>query len=323
MVYKFFDTKASSPDRKNVGSGINENIKLANELHKPIIRKFNKRKVYSSFKDNIWVADLADMQLLSKFNKGIKDLLCVIDLFSKYAFVVPLKDKKGISIVNAFQSILNKSKRKPNKIWVDKGSEFYNASFKKWLQDNDIIMYSANNEGRSVVAERFIRTLKGKIYKYMTSISKNVYIDKLNAIVNKYNNTYHTTIKMKPIDVKDNTYINTDKEINNKDPKFKVGDYVRISKYKNIFAKGYMPNWSKDVFVVDKTKNTVPWTYVINDLNGEEITGTFYENELQKANQKEFTIEKVIKRKGDELYVKRKGYDNSFNSWINKNDIIK
>ena len=128
----------------------------------------------------------------------------------------------------------------------------------------------------------------------MTSISKNVYIGKLNVIVNKYNNTYHTTIKRKPIDVKDNTYINTDKEINYKDPKFKVGNYVRTSKYKKIFAKGYMPNWS-EVFAVDKIKNTVPWTYVINDLNGEKITGTFYENELQKTNQKEFRIEKVIK----------------------------
>ena len=236
IVYKFFDSKVASPDKKTVGSGVNENTKLANELHKPIIRKFNKRKVYSSFKDNIWGVDLADMQLLSKFNKGIKYLLSVIDLFSKYAFVVPLKDKKGISIANAFQSILNKSKRKPTKIWVDKGSEFYNAFFKKWLQDNDIAMHSTNNEGKSVVAERFIRTLKSKIYKYMTSISKNVYINKLNAIVNKYNNTYHATIKMKPIDVKDNSYINTNKEINYKDPKFKVGHYVRISKYKNIFT---------------------------------------------------------------------------------------
>ena len=113
-------------------------------------------------------------------------------------------------------------------------------------------MYSTNNEGKSVVAERFIRTLKSKIYKHMTSISKNVYIDKLNDIVDKYNNTYHNTIKMKPIDVKDNTYINTGKEINNKDPKFKVGDHVRISKYKNIFAKGYTPNWSEEVFVIKK-----------------------------------------------------------------------
>ena len=296
MIYKFFDSKVASSDKKTMGSGINnESLKLADELHKPIIRKFNKRKVYSSFKDIIWGADFADMQLLSKFNKGIKYLLCVIDLFSKYAFVIPLKDKKGFSIANAFQSILDKSKRKPNKIWVDKGSEFYNASFKKWLQDNKIIMYSANNEGKSVVAERFIRTLKSKLYKYMTSISKNVYIDKLNAIVNKYNNTYHTMIKMKPIDAKDNTYINTSKKINYKNPKFKVGDYVRISKYKNIFAKAYMLNWSEEVFVVDKIKSIVPWTYVINDLNGEEITGTFYENELQKTNQKEFRIEKVIK----------------------------
>ena len=156
-------------------------------------------------------------------------------------------------------------------------------------------MYSTHNEGKSVVAERFIRTMKRKTYKYMTSISKYVYIDKLDDIVNEYNNTYHITIKMKSADVKDNTYINADKEINNKDPKFKVGDDVRISKYKNMFAKGYMPNWSEEVFVIKKVKNTVPWTYVIDDLNSEEITGTFYEKELQKTNQEEFRIEKVIR----------------------------
>ena len=264
------------------------------------------------------------MQLLSKYNKGIRFLLRVIYIFSKYAWVVPLKDKKGVSIATAFQSILKQSnRRKPNKIWVDKGSEFYNASFKKWLQGNDIVMYSTNDEGKSVVAERFIRMLKSRIYKYMTSISKNVYIDKLDDIVNEYHNTYHPTIKMKPIDVKDNTYINIDKEINNKDPKFKVGDRVRISKYKNIFAKGYTPNCSEEIFVIKKVKNTVPWTYVIDDLNGEEITGTFYEKELQKTNQEEFRIEKVIKRKGDKIYVKWKGYDNSFNSWIDIKDLIK
>ena len=183
-------------------------------------------------------------------------------------------------------------------------------------------MYSRNNEGKYVVAERFIRMLKSKIYKHMTSVSKNVYIDKLDDIVDKYNNTYHTTIKMKPNDVKDNTYINTDKEINNKYPKFKVGYGVRISKHKNIFAKGYTPNWSEEVFVIKKVKSTVPWTYVINDLNDEEITGTFYEKELQKTNQEEFRIEKVIKRKGDKINVKWKGYDNSFNSWIDKASLI-
>ena len=183
-------------------------------------------------------------------------------------------------------------------------------------------MYSTNNEGKSVAAERFIRTLKSKIYKHLTSISKNVYIDKLNYIVDKYNSTYYNTIKMKPTDVKDNTYINTDTEINNKDPKFKVGDHVRISKYKNIFAKGYTPNWSKEVYVIKKVENTVPWTYVINDLNCEEFIGTFYEKELQKTNQDEFRIEKVIKRKGDKISVKWKGYDNSFNSWIDKASLV-
>ena len=183
-------------------------------------------------------------------------------------------------------------------------------------------MYSTNNEGKSVIAERFIRTLKNKIYKYMTSISKNVYIDKLDDIVKKYNNTYHTSIKMKPVDVKDNTYIDFKKESNDKDPKFKVGDHLRISKYKNIFAKGYMPNWSEEIFVIKKIKNTVPWTYVINYLNGEDIIGTFYEKELQDTEPNEFRVEKVIKRKCDKLYVKWKGYDNSFHSWIDKKDIV-
>ena len=158
-------------------------------------------------------------------------------------------------------------------------------------------MYSIHNEGKSVVAERFIRTLKTKIYKYMTSISKNVYIDKLDDIVNEYNNTYHRTIKMKPVDVKDNTYIDFKKEVNDKDPKFKVGDHVRISEYKNIFAKRYKPNWSEEVFLVSKIKDTFLWTYVIKDLNDEEIIATFYQKELQKTNQQEFRIEKVIKKR--------------------------
>ena len=142
-------------------------------------------------------------------------------------------------------------------------------------------------------------------------------------MVDEYNNTYYNrTIKMKPADIKDNTYIDFKKGVNDKDPKFKAGDHVRISKYKNIFAKGYTPNWSEEVFVVSKIKNTVPWTYVINDLNGEEIIETFYEKELQKTNQKEFRIKKVISRKGDKLYVKWKRYDNSFNSWIDKEDLV-
>ena len=186
--------------------------------------------MYALYKNNIFGTDLADIQLISKWNKGIKYLLCVIDIFSKYAWVVPLKDKKGTTIVNAFQSILNNSKRKPNKIWVDQGSEFYNIVFKIWPKDNDIEMYSTHNEGKLVVAERCIKTLKNEIYKYMITISKNGYFDVLNDIVDKYNNTYHKTIKMKPIDVKGDSFAEYNEESNEKDTKFKVGDHVRISK---------------------------------------------------------------------------------------------
>ena len=177
------------------------------------------------------------MQLISKYNNGIRYLLCAIDLFSKYAFVVPLKDTKGITITNRFQSILGNSRRKPNKIWLDQGSEFYNNHFEKWLKDNNIEMYSTQNEGKSVVAERFVRTLRNKIYKHMTAISKNVYFEVLNDIVDEYNNTYHKSIKMKPVDVGDDRFAEDNEKPNEKDAKYKVGDHVRISEYQNIFAK--------------------------------------------------------------------------------------
>ena len=198
------------------------------------------------------------MQLISKYNKGIRYILHAIDLFSKYAFVIPLKDKRETTVVNAFQSILYNSKRKSNKIRVDQGGEFYNNVFKKWLKDNYIEMYSTYNGGKSVVAERFIKTLKNKIYKHMKAISKNVYFDVLDDIIDKYNNTYHKTIKMKPVDFKDDSFAEYNEESNEKDSTFKVGDHVWISKYKNIFGKGYTPKWSEEVFVIKKIKNAVP-----------------------------------------------------------------
>ena len=287
MVYKFFDKKSTAEPSslERMGSGIARDSSsiLVNELHKPIIKKFDKRKVYSQFKDNIWEVDLADMQSLSRKNKGIKYLLCAIDLYSEYAFVIPLKDKKGISIVNGFDQIIKQSGKKTNKIRVDQGGEFYNNVFKKWLSDNDIIMYSTYNEGKSVAAERFIRTLKNKSYKHMTATGKNVYYDVLDDAVNKYNNTKHSTSKMKPIDVGDNNKRVYTDEHNEKDSRFNVGDRVRISKFKNIFAKGYTPNWSKELFIIDKINDTVPYTYNLKDLNDEEIIGSFYDRELQKT----------------------------------------
>ena len=214
------------------------------------------------------------MQSLSKKDKGIKYLLCAIDLFSKYAFVVSLKDKKGISVTNGFNKIIKQSGRKPNKIWIDQESEFYNHVFKRWLSRNNIIMYSTYNEGKSVVAERFIRTLKNKLYKHMTATGKNVYYDVLDDIVNECNNTKHYTIKMKPKDFGNNKRVYIDKH-NEKDNRFEVGDRVRISEFKNIFAKGYTPNWSREIFIVDKINDTVPYTYKVKDLNGEEIIGSF------------------------------------------------
>ena len=225
MVYKFFHKKSSGN-----GVDVEPNYQLAKYLHWQIIRKLKRQKVYSSFRDNIWGADLVDMQSLCKYNKGIKYLLCPIDLFSKYAWVVPLKDKRGISIVNAFQKIIS--------------------------------------EGKSVVPERFIRTLKNKIFKHMTAVLENVYFDVLDNILDKYNNTVHRTVKIKPVDVTCDSYAEYNKDSNVTRPKFKFGDHVRISKYKNIFAKGYTQNWSDDVFVFSKVKDTVPWTYVISDLNG-------------------------------------------------------
>ena len=200
MVYKFFHKKSS-------GSGVDAepNYQFANERHRQIIRKFKRRKVYSSFTDNIYGADLADMQSLSKYNKRVKYLLYAIDFFSKYAWVFPLRDKREISVVNVFKKIISEG-RKANKIWVDLGGEFYNNLFKRFLKINNIEMYSTYNERKSVFAERFIRTLKNKIFKHMAALSKNVYFDVLDDIVNKYNKTVHRAIKLKPIDVTSNLY---------------------------------------------------------------------------------------------------------------------
>ena len=182
-------------------------------------------------------------------------------------------------------------------MWVDQSGEFYNKLFKRFLEISNIEMYSTYNEGKFVVAERFIRTLKNKIFKPMTAVSKNVYFYVLDDIVNKYNNRVHRAIKMKPIDVTSDSYAEHKEDSNKKYPKFKLGDHVRISKYKNIYPKGYTQNWSEEVFMISKIKNTVPWTYVISDLNGEPITGKFYEKELQKTSQEKFRIEKVFKEK--------------------------
>ena len=217
----------------------------------------------------------------------MKYLLCAIDLFNNYAWVTPLKEKRGITIVNALQKVISKG-RKPNKIWVDQGGEFYNKLLKRFLKINGIEIYPTYNKEKSVVAERFIRMLKNKIFKHMTAISKSVYLNVLDDIVNKYKNADHKTIKIKPIDVTSDSYAKYDKDSYVTKPKLKFGDNVRISKYRNIFAKGYTENWSEEVFVVSKIKSAVPWAYVISDLNGEPIAGSFMKENCQKVVKKNF-----------------------------------
>ena len=217
-------------------------------------------------------------------------LLCAVDLFDKYAQFFLLKDKKIISIVKSFQKILDSSDRKPNKILKKVIVKFDNNLFQRLLRINNTEMCSTYNEGKSVVGERFIRTLKNNIFKHIKAVSKSVCFDVLDDIVNKYNSTVNKTIKKKPIGVMSDSHSEHNKESNEKDPKFKVGDHVRISKYKIIFTKEYSKIRLEEVFVVSKIKNTVLWTYVISYLNGEQISGSFFEEELQKTTQNEFRI---------------------------------
>ena len=296
---------------------------LAEELHKPIKRKFNKRRVLVRGIDEIWAADLADMKAFSKFNKGFNFLLLVIDIFSKYGWIIPLKDKTGKSVASALKTIFKE--RKPGKMWVDKGKEFYNKDVKDLIE-----LYSTENEEKSSVVERWIRTMKEKMWKYFTDNNTNTYIDILPDLVKNYNNTRHSSIKMTPVEAsKDkneftvwrNLYPDRLKAVRI-NPKFSVGDKVRLSKKKALFEKGYTTRWTEEILTIKKINHTSPVTYKVEDLNGEEIDGTFYEPELQKTRQQIFRIEKVIEKGKNKSLVKWKGYSNKFNSWVDNKDIV-
>ena len=274
---------------------------LAEELHKPITRNFRKRRVISYGIDEIWATDLVEIQKFSNWNKGITYLLMVIDVFSKYGWIVPLKDKKTESVSLAFDGIIKKSKRKPDKLWTDKGSEFISKHFKEFLKKNNIKLYHTENEEKSSIVERWNRTMKNRMWKMFSANNNTVYWDKLKDLVDDYNNTKNSSIKMTPIEAskKENekkVFANLYDDLiylKPKNPKFSIGDKVRISKYKRrVFDKGYTPNWTEEVFVIDKVIPTKPVTYKIIDLLGEEIEGSFYEKELQKAKQQTFRIEK-------------------------------
>jgi hypothetical protein len=299
---------------------MSENIQYRKELLKPSIKKFNRREVKTFYINDIWSADIADLSNISKFNDGYKYLLTIIDIYSRYTFVFPLKDKTSKSVLNCFKTI----KQYPKNLWIDKGGEFLSKEFKSFCKEKDINIYHTYGESKAVFIERFNRTLKNRITQYMIENNTSKYINALDDIVDNYNNTIHSKTKLTPESIyKDGQeYENMVYEGLENKPKYKVGDYVRISRVKKTFEKGYTPNWTKEVFkIIGVDKRQEPVMYQLEDLLSEKIEGKFYEPELQKTNLKDYAkVEKVIKTKvvnGKKMYyVKFDGYDTKFNEWV-------
>ena len=250
--------------------------------------------------DKIWCSDLVEMQQF-KWSKGCRYLLMVLDLFSKYGWIVPLKDKKGETVAEAFKTIF-KEDRKPQYLWTDKGKEYYNENMRELLEKNSITLYSTENEGKSSVYERWNRTIKTKMWKQFTVQGNTIYLDILPKILSQYNNTKHSSIKMTPIEAskKKNesaVYFNLygDMKQSSPKPRFKIGDKVRISKYKRkVFDKGYTPNWTEEIFLVDKIQSTNPITYRLKDLNNEKYKAAFMSLNYFRQNRMYFALKKSI-----------------------------
>ena len=303
-------------------------------LHKPVRKHFPRNRVVVQGLDHLWQADLLDMQAYRQQNRGIRYLLAVIDVLSKFAYVEPLKNKTGTEVKTALEKIFS-SGRKPLQLQTDSGTEFKNKVVQDYLKQENVHFYVPHSEQHAQVAERFIRTLKQLIWRYFTYSNKYKYLDVLPDLVKRYNNTYHRTIKRTPASVD----IFNDQEvwkqvygqaIKKPVPKFKVGEQVRISKTGVIFRKGYLPGWTEEVFTVSRviTSRQYP-VYKLKEYNGTEIEGTFYEAQLQKVVQTDddlFRIEKVIKKrkvKGGktQLYIKWLGWPETYNSWVDQSSV--
>lgn len=302
-------------------------------LHKPIKRKFKRRKTRVYGIDFQWQADLADLQSIKGRNNGNRYLLCVIDVFSKRAWVRAIKDKTAKTLIRAFDQILNAWGGQPRALQTDKGGEFVNAGFRKHLSKKGIHFFTTENpETKASIVERFQRTLKTKMWKYFTHKDTRVYIDVLQNLVTSYNRTVHSSTGFKPIDVnKGNEYIISEKingppkSLPQKSSAIRVGDTVRINKTKLHFEKGYLPNWTTELFTVYKLNKGSKTTFGVKDLNGEIIKGSFYGEELQTVTDKgDRRVEKILKRrviikdgvKVREKFVKWRGYGREFNTWI-------
>lgn len=294
-------------------------------LHKPIKHKFPTRRVIVSDIDDQWQADLVDMQKYKTQNKNINYILTVIDIFSKHVWAVPIKNKTGNDIAEAFQNIFKQ--RTPRKIHTDKGLEFINSPTQKLFKKHEIHWFATENETKAQVVERFNRTLKSKMWKYFTENKTKKWIDILQDLVKNYNTSYHRSIKMTPEQgslkenikiVYSNLFPSTKTRLIKQ--KFKVGDRIRISRKLKDFRKGYLPNFTEEVFTISKVLETEPVTYKIKDINDEDIIGSFYEQEMVKYESELFEIEKILKINKGKMLVKWKGYEHP--SWITKKDLI-
>ena len=318
---------------EKIGNGIEWTSPLANELHRPVRKHFPKRYVFVRRTADIFGADLVDMRSLSKQNKGFKYILMVEDVFSKYGWAEPLKFKTGASVKVALEKIFKE--QIPKKIWADKGTEFYNKEVQNLLAKHKIILYSTENEEKCSVIERWNRTIKGKLWKYFTANNTHKYIDILPALIQKYNTEKHRSIGMTPTEARKpenhdhvfrHLYEKKMAELGKQEPKFKVGEKVRLAVQKDQFEKSYIINWSDQIYTIKQVLATRPVTYIVENDRGEEHKGKFYEQELQKTTIKVFRVQKILKYKTEKgqkyARVKWMDYDSSYNSWVPIEDLV-
>ena len=303
-----------------------EHERLVEELHKPARRNYTRRSFDVRGLDETWQADLVEMIPYAQDNKGYRYLLTIIDIFSKYAWAVPVKRKTGKNVSEAMKSVLVKG-RVPKNLHTDRGKEFYNTDFQKLMNTHKIKLYSTYSNLKASICERFNRTLKSAMWKKFSLRGNYKWLDILPDLLTAYNNRKHRTIGVKPKDVTASNEADIlrkfARKITNKIKlKFKIGDKVRVSKAKAVFDKGYTPNWSTEIFTIVRIAATSPPTYHLKDYQDQPVSGGFYEQELLKAKYPDiYLVEKVIKKKGSKIYVKWLGFDNSHNSWIDKKDM--
>lgn len=298
-------------------------------LHKTVRKRFPRNRYVVYTINELWQADLNDMRGLHSFNNGNNYILTVVDAFSKRAFARPLKKKTGDEVIDAFQSIFDEASSKPKCIQTDKGSEFNSKKVRQFFSNCGVKYFTTKNpDTKAALVEIFNKSLKRRMWRYLTYANTYTYVDVLNDLVSAYNESVHRSIKMRPIDVNkrnsSKVWMNLYRKVDPvKPPKLNVGDKVRISKQKGTFEKGYETNWSEEIFRINGVLPFPQPLYSLTDLNQDTIDGYFYEYELQKVEvykNRTFKIDKILASKGRGnsrmVLVKWSGYNDTFNSWI-------